>query len=228
MERINKYLARAGLGSRRNVEELIQKGMVKIDGETATLTSKVAENSTVAVNDEKISPKELVYLVINKPKGYITTLKDPYAKKKITDILPEEFNNLSPVGRLDKDTTGLLILTNDGDLAYRLTHPKHEKEKEYVVKAIPEPKEVDLDKLRKGILLEDGKTKPAKIAKEDNKISIIITEGRKRQIRRMFEAIGYKVTELKRIRIGSLLIGKLEEGEFRFLNNKEICDLKND
>ena len=228
MERINKYLASAGLGARRKTEELIKSGAVKINGQTAALSSVVIKGDKVTVNNQEIGPKELAYIVLNKPKGHITTTKDPHAALKITDLLPQEYKGLFPVGRLDKDTTGLLVLTNDGDLAFKLTHPRHVKEKEYLVLAKPNPSSEGLGKLRKGVLLEDGLTQPAKIRKKGKVISIIITEGKKRQIRRMFENIGSKVIELKRVRIDQITLGDLPEGKFRKLTLKEVDLLKNE
>lgn len=225
-ERINKYLASAGLGSRRKVEGLIRAGAVRINNHPAELSSQVEDGDSVTVEGKIVSPKKQVYILLNKPKGYVTTLEDPYAPQKVTDLLPSKYKGVFPVGRLDKDTTGLLIMTNDGDLAYKLTHPKFGKEKEYLVLADPKPAKNQLKELQEGVTLEDGPTKPAKIKVINNLISITITEGRKRQVRRMFEAIGSKVVELKRTRIDNIALEGLKEGQFRLLNKEEVESLK--
>lgn len=225
-ERINKYLAKTGAGGRRKVEELISNGLVKIDGNPATLSSMVGENNVVTLNGVKVVPKKFIYLALNKPKGYVTTTSDPYANRKITDLIPSNYKNIFPVGRLDKDTSGLIIMTNDGDLAHKLTHPKYRKEKEYQVIAIPIPTNKALESLRNGILLEDGQTQPAKIKRNNKIINITITEGKNKQIRRMFEKIGSKVVELERIRINNLILTDLPKGKFRHLTQKERTDLE--
>lgn len=228
MERLNKYLAKAGLGSRRGVEKIINQGLVTINGIKAILNSTVSDGDIVKVEGKVINPQKNVYLLINKPKGVVTTLSDPHAKAKIIDLLPEELRGVFPVGRLDKDTTGLLILTNDGDLAFKLTHPKFRKEKEYLVKAIPMPNQKSLEALSRGVMLEDGISQPAKIETKDGQIFVTITEGRNRQVRRMFEAIGSKVIELKRIRFAKISLGNVKEGKYRFLSAEELKELKND
>jgi len=198
MERINKYLAKCNLGSRRKVE------------------------------DKPLLAKKFEYVLINKPTGYVTTVKDNHAKQIIIDLLPQNLRHLKPVGRLDKETSGLILLTNDGNLANKLTHPRYEKEKEYEVKTKPEFTETALEKMSSGFELEDGFIKPKKFEIKNGKIYITISEGRNRLIRRMFSYFGFEVIELKRTRISFLKLGHLREGEFIHLSNKEICKLKDE
>ncbi len=234
MERLQKYLAHAGIASRRSCEELIAQGRVKVNGKTVTeMGVKIdPEKDRIEVNGKLIEkPEEKVYIVLNKPKGYVTTVRDPQGRPKVTDLLTGIEQRVYPVGRLDFDTEGLLILTNDGDVTYGLTHPKHELGKTYVatVKGVP-----DKDKLKrfsKGLRLADGLTAPAKVRLLKKKgsngvLEITIYEGRNRQIRRMCETIGHPVLELKRVAVDFLRLDGMEEGKFRHLSKEEIRKLK--
>ena len=233
MERLQKYMSRCGVASRRKAEELILAGLVKVNGETIRkLGAKIIPGKDrVEVKGKEINPAEFIYLMLNKPKGYITGNRDPQGRLTVLDLLPEEFPRVFPVGRLDYNTTGLLLLTNDGQLAFGITHPSYEVKKTYeaLVKGVPEP--ASLESLRKGILLEDGPTLPAKVdiikVKTGNAIiRIVIREGRKRQVRRMFRAIGHPVMELMRVGIGPLTLDGLPLGKYRPLNGMEIAALR--
>ncbi|MDO8507782.1 MAG: pseudouridine synthase [bacterium] len=214
--RINKYIASCTKTSRRKAEELVLTGKVKVNDEvTRDLSTQIGESDKVYLDGKMIAPQEFVYYALNKPVGYTTTTSDPHAKKIITDLVPND-PPVFPVGRLDKNTSGLIILTNDGDFAQKMTHPKYEKEKEYIVETDNFLSEKLLDKLRHGVELEDGKTAPAKIkATGSKKYSMIIHEGKNRQIRRMIEAVGAKVITLKRIRIEDFELEDLAEGEYK-------------
>ncbi|PKM81340.1 MAG: pseudouridine synthase [Firmicutes bacterium HGW-Firmicutes-14] len=234
MERLQKYLAHTGVASRRKCEELILAGRVKINGTVVKeLGTKVNPGSDIIEVDGKVfgEKEEKVYILLHKPKGYVTTLRDPQGRPKVVDLLKNVNERVYPVGRLDFETEGLLLLTNDGELTYALTHPKHEIGKTYValVKGIP-----DRDKLKrfgKGLRLADGITAPAKVKLLKNmgsnaRLEITIYEGRNRQIRRMCETIGHPVLELKRVAIGFLELRGLEEGKYRFLKKDEVQKLK--
>jgi 23S rRNA pseudouridine2605 synthase len=229
-----KVLIEAGTGSRRRIAEAIKQGKVSVNG-------KIAENynhpidllkDKVLINGKPIDIKseKTICLMLNKPAGIVSTVSDERGRRTVVDILPEKYRHyrLYPVGRLDKDTTGLLLLTNEGNLTYRLTHPKFEYEKEYLIAIKGSLKNEEKQQLRRGILLEDGVTHPAKIrevALPPFNYSITIHEGKKRQVRRMFERLRYKVVALKRVRIGRVRLGDLEEGKVRRLSPKEITSL---
>lgn len=227
-ERLQKVIARAGLGSRRVCEELIADGRVTVNGEIAELGRRVdTAKDLVEVDDTPlpINPG-LVHYLLNKPAGVITTADDPQGRKTVLDLLPDD-PRVFPVGRLDQDTEGLLIVTNDGDLTYRLTHPKYGVEKEYLAHVTGEPKRNTIRQLREGIELEDGMTAPAQAALvTPNLIRIVIHEGRNRQVRRMCEAIGHPVERLVRVRIGPLADRKLKPGKHRLLTTDEIMQLE--
>ena len=229
-----KALTEAGIGSRRRMTEAIKQGKIKVNGKTAeSFTQPVDIASDRIVFDGKIvelKPDETVCLMLNKPAGIVSTASDEKGRRNVLDILPERYKNLRlyPVGRLDKDTIGLLLLTNDGDLTYRLTHPKFEHEKEYLVQIKGRLRQEEIRKLELGIRLEDGPTHPAKIKEVSTtpyNYSITIHEGRKRQVHRMFERLGHPVMALKRERIGNLILGSLKEGKVRRLNTEEIAAL---
>ncbi|AOZ91405.1 pseudouridine synthase [Paenibacillus crassostreae] len=234
MERLQKILAQAGVASRRKCEDLIVAGKVEVNGETVTTLGTKADpdQDIITVNGKPIRNEKKVYIVMNKPKGVITSASDPEGRKIVSDYLRDVKERVYPVGRLDYDTEGLIILTNDGEFANLLTHPKHHVPKTYmaIVKGVPHGD--DLDKLRAGIKLEDGMTAPAEVeykdidtAKNEATISITIYEGRNRQVRRMFEAISHPVIKLKRIAFGDLLLHNLKRGLFRHLTKDEIEDL---
>ena len=226
-----KALTNAGIGSRRRLADAIRQSRVEVNGE-------VIEGFNYPVNietDRILIDKQLVdlkgepvlYLILNKPKGILSTMKDERGRRTVTDILPRKYRRLRlyPVGRLDKDSTGLLLITNDGHLTYELTHPSFEHEKEYLAQISTKLRPSDKRKLEQGIKLEDGLTHPA-LVKEVASLpaftySITIHEGRKRQLRRMFQSIGHRVLALKRIRLGNLNLGDLEEGKTRELSTNE-------
>ena len=219
-----KALTGAGVGSRRRISAAIKEGRVEVNGDTATgfnYPVDLQKDSIMLdgrVVDIKAQP--FVYLVLNKPAGILSTVKDELGRQTVIDLLPQKYKKLRlyPVGRLDKDSTGLILLTNDGDLAHRLTHPSFEHEKEYLVKIRGLLKKNDVQRLEQGIKLEDGKTAPARVKKlgeSGYNYSITVHEGKKRQLRRMFEAVGHHVIGLKRVRMGNLKLGDLKEGEVR-------------
>ena len=227
-----KYLTESGLGSRRRLADAIRQGRVQVN-------ESVAENFKQEINPTKDAIKldgqqvpmpstGTLCLVLNKPAGIITTTNDEKDRKTVMDFVPEKYRSfrLYPVGRLDKDSTGLLLLTNDGDLTYQLTHPKFEHEKEYLISISGSLNAKDKQKLQKGIRLSDGMTYPAHVksirGKPPYKYSITIHEGRNRQLRRMFEELGYPVLALKRVRLGTLRLGNLEEGAVREVSPDQI------
>jgi 23S rRNA pseudouridine2605 synthase len=229
-----KALTEAGVGSRRRMADAIKQGKVKVNNVVAA-----SFNQPVDLDKDRVSlsghavnlnSEKTICLVLNKPAGIVSTVSDEKGRRTVLDILPEKYRRyrLFPVGRLDIDTTGLLLMTNDGDLTYRLTHPRYEYEKEYLV-AIEDTLTADEKRqLERGILLEDGLTRPAavkKIALPPFNYSVTIHEGRKRQVRRMFERLRHNVLGLKRVRMGNLVLGDLKEGEARLLGVKEIAAL---
>ena len=235
LERLQKVIAQAGVASRRDAEELIKAGRVTVNGKTVTeLGSKIEpKRDRVAVDGKPLKAEKFVYLLLNKPKGVITALEDPRGRKTVTDLVADISERVYPVGRLDYNTEGLLIMTNDGDLTYALTHPSHEIAKTYLAKVHGYPPEEKLDKLRAGIKLEDGMTAPAKInivaidqEKELTTLEIVIYEGKNRQIRRMCEAIGFPVKNLKRVKFAFLTLEGLRRGQYRQLLAGEVQELK--
>ncbi len=230
--RLQKYLANNGILSRRKAEEAILEGKVKVDGQIITeLGTKINPNINKVEYEGKIVKKEeeKVYILLNKPIGYVTTVKDQFNRDIVTDLIKGVKLKLLPVGRLDMYTSGALILTNDGDFIYRVTHPKHEIEKTYNVtlKGVIESKQVE--ELEKGVKIEDYTTKPAKVKilkidseKNISRIQITIHEGKNRQVRKMCEAVGKKVLALHRAKIGFLDVKDLKVGEWRYLTKKEI------
>lgn len=236
MERLNKYLASTGAASRRGADKLIEEGRVKVNGKVIKeLGSSINEkNDTVMVDDNIVKPvKDYAYILFYKPKGCITTSSDEKGRKTIYDYLQDlNVSHLIPVGRLDYDTEGMLIMTNDGDLAYKLTHPSYEIPKTYLVKVDGEMPEHKLAQLRKGVLVDGEKTKRCKVKlleykDGESKLQVTITEGKNRQIRKMFEAVEREVKFLKRIAVGELRLGGLPRGGYRYLNDDEIYYIKN-
>jgi len=214
---------------------IIKRGGVAVNGAIVQSFNEpvdpVKDVITIDGNHISVTAEPIVYLMLNKPKGVISSTSDKRGSKTVIDILPEKYRQirLYPVGRLDKDSTGLIILTNDGDLTLWLTHPRFEQEKEYLVRIGQNLKPEDRIKLEKGIHLDDGKTSPAKVKGLEYpsfSYSVTIHEGKKRQVRRMFAALGYNVLELKRIRLGSLRLGALPEGEIRELTPSQVQSLK--
>ena len=227
--RINKYLAESGICSRRAADKLIEEGAVKINGKIALPGAEADPGKDrVTVNGKIINPvNHYEYYIMNKPKGCVCTAKDDKGRKTVMDFLPQDCARVFPVGRLDYDTEGLLIFTNDGELTYKLTHPKNEIPKTYVVKTEKPVSEKDLSALRSGIIIDGIKTKKCNVTllktyKTGSKLQITITEGRNRQIRKMIEATGNSVDFLKRIKVGDLTVSGLNRGEVRKLRQEEI------
>jgi 23S rRNA pseudouridine2605 synthase len=227
--RLAKYLAHAGVASRRAAEKLIAAGKVSIGGEVVTDPARdVGEGSDVRVNGTAIAPEPREVWALNKPAGVVSTAREPGARKAITELVDSE-RRLYPVGRLDADSTGLILLTNDGELANRLTHPRYGVPKTYRVRLSRPPSDTDLERLRHGVRLEDGPTAPAEVERYgEREIEVTIREGRKRQVRRMAEAVGNQVDALRRVRIGSLDLGELRRGEARRLGEGEVAALWKD
>ena len=232
MVRLNKYLADCGVGSRRECDRLITDGVVVVNGKVAKLGMEVSESDQITVNGKRVGDKQKnYYLMLHKPKGYVTTVKDDLGRKTVMDLIDVKAR-LYPVGRLDYDTEGLLILTNDGDLANRLTHPRNEVNKTYVCRISGMLTDKERLQLERGVLIDGIKTAPARvrILKQDQhhtRCEIRIHEGRNRQVKKMFEAVGKEVEFLKRVAVGDLRLGGLKRGEYRFLNNYEVEYLKN-
>jgi len=228
-ERIQKILSARGICSRRKAEEFIEQGLIKVNGKVAELGQKADPDKDKIEVDGKVveSRKNLKYYVLNKPKGIVTTNATWKDQETVIDILSKRLQGkVFPIGRLDKDSSGLLLLTNDGVLAYRLTHPKFDHEKEYEVITVRPIMDGALSKLKKGMTISGTKTKPAKIKRfSQSRFSIALTEGKNRQIRRMCQKVGCPVKELKRIRIVTLSDRKLKSGEVRELSEKEKNDL---
>lgn len=232
MERIQKILANSGVASRRKSEELIKEGRVKVDGKVVTeLGTKVSKKSIIEVDNVKISSEEKEYYLLNKPRGVVTTTSDEHGRKTVVSLI-ETDKRIYPVGRLDYDTTGALILTNDGEFANNITHPKNQIDKAYVAKINGILTIADIMALKKGVMLDDIKTSPAKvkIKKVDNKnkvsiVEITIHEGKNHQVKRMFEKLGYEVLKLKRERIAFLTLKGLSSGDYRSLTPKEVNQL---
>lgn len=230
--RLNKYLAMCGVASRRKADELIQQGRVTVNGEVITqLGVKINPlKDKVAVDGKPIKPEEkLIYIVLNKPKDCITSVRDEKGRRTVLDLVKVK-QRIFPVGRLDRNTTGVLLLTNDGELAYRLTHPKYKIEKAYKVEIDKPIKPEDIEKLKRGIMLDGRKTEACEIyilPNSDRKeLGITIHEGRYRQVRRMFERLGYKVRKLHRVSFGGITVSGMKRGEWRYLTEKEIKKLK--
>ncbi len=230
---LNKYVAHSGVCSRRDAAELIRKGEVTVNGATVTEPgTKVSRKDTITVNGKKITPsKNLVYILLNKPKDYITTLEDPEGRKTVLDLIRRATTErVYPVGRLDRNTSGVLVLTNDGDLAQTLSHPKHLIKKIYEVRLDRPVTKADFDKLALGITLEDGFIAPDALGYADPRdksiIGIEIHSGRNRIVRRMFEALGYDVRQLDRVMYAGLTKKNVQRGKWRHLTEKEIRILK--
>ncbi|SIT66696.1 pseudouridine synthase [Edaphobacillus lindanitolerans] len=234
MERLQKVIAAAGVASRRKAEELIKDGKVTVNGETVTeLGTKVGPSDAVEVEGIRIEREEKVYYLLYKPRGVLSAASDDKGRKTVTDLFPEVEERLYPVGRLDYDTTGVLLLTNDGDFAYLMTHPKFNIDKTYVARTKGIPTKEQLKQLERGILLEDGKTAPAraKLLSMDKKtgraiVSLTIHEGKNRQVKRMFEAIGCPVQKLKRESFGFLDLHGMNAGDRRELTAHEVKQLR--
>jgi 23S rRNA pseudouridine2605 synthase len=233
MVRINKFLALCELGSRRKVEELINGGKVTVNGQLCTdLATQIdPQNDLVRVNSSLVKYNQnKVFIMLNKPAGYIVTRNDEHHRKTIYDLLPEMAAKLHPIGRLDHDSEGLILLTNDGDITNKIIHPSTKIEKTYKVTVKGKIDFQKLTLLRNGIEIDDYKTQPAKVflkhsTDEHSELRMTITEGKNRQIRKMLEAIGHPVLKLKRLQIGNIKLEKLPTGTWRFLNDKEVLYL---
>lgn len=235
--RINKFLAECGIASRRNCETLVTEGRVKVNGRKVLklATDVDPEKDNVSVDDKKVERiHKHIYIMLNKPKGYICTTNDEAGRKTVLELVKDKYGDkrLFPVGRLDYDTEGLLLLTTDGDLGNRIMHPRNEISKTYVVKIEGEVTEDELNKIRAGVILDGERTKKCRakvLGFEDNvsRIEVVISEGRNRQVRRMFESINRDVIFLKRVAVGEIKLGGLYRGMWRELKDKEIEYLKN-
>lgn len=232
--RLNRFLASCGLGSRRAVERYITSGRVKVNGKVVTELATAVDHKRdrVVFDDEPLSlGGGSSYILLNKPRGYLTTARDDFGRPTVMEAVRGFPHRVFPVGRLDMNSTGLVLLTNDGELAYRLSHPRYEIKKTYLAKVQGQPQEADLARLRQGIEFDEGKTSPAQIevkseAADYTLIQVEVHEGKKRQIRKMFRAIGHRVLELERIRLGNLELGDLKRGEWRELRDDEVSGLK--
>jgi 23S rRNA pseudouridine2605 synthase len=231
VERLQRTLARAGLSSRRGSEELIKAGRVEVNGRLAELGDRVdPEQDEVRVDGRRVSvDPSLRYVALHKPKGVTTTMRDRHAERDLRDFLPEG-PRVFPVGRLDRDTEGLLLLTNDGDLAHRLAHPRYRVEKEYLAEVDGSPTAARIGRLRRGVELDDGIAKAVdarSVGRAGGRfaVRVVMTEGRKREVRRMLEAVGLPVRRLIRTRVGPVRLGRMKAGELRDLSHDEVRDL---
>lgn len=224
--RLNAYLARAGVASRRGSDELIKAGRVTVNGEPGQLNTFVQSRDRVAVDGEPVALQKLTYLLLNKPPAVVTTARDPQGRPTVVDLVPPE-PRVVPVGRLDAYTTGALLLTNDGQLAHRLAHPRYGVEKVYDATVEGKPDDLALQALRGGIELDDGPTAPARVRRlASNRIELAIHEGRNHQVRRMLESVGHPVVRLHRSAYAGLTLEGLEPGAWRELEPAEVEVLK--
>lgn len=232
--RLQKYLAHAGVASRRASEELIRQGRVVVNGKVVTdMGIMVVETDSIAVDGMSVTNEPIedkIYIVLNKPVGYVSSARDQFGRPTVVDLVKEFNTRLYPVGRLDYDTSGLIILTNDGDFTYRLTHPKHEVDKVYEALVSGIPSKSEIERFERGLKIEDYITSPARLSLLSVKghnalIRVTIHEGKNRQVRKMCEAIGHKVLALKRISIGPIALEDLPDGKWRRLTPEEVKSL---
>jgi pseudouridine synthase len=224
--RLNAFLARAGVASRRRADELIQAGRVCVNGEPGQLNTDVGRPDVVEVDGKRVELQRLAYVLLHKPAGVVTTARDPHGRRTVVDLVPPE-PRVVPVGRLDADTTGALLLTNDGDLAHRLAHPRYGVPKVYEAEVDGAPSGEALARLRQGIELEDGLTAPAEARRlAAGRLELTLHEGRNHQVKRMCEAVGHPVRRLHRARYAGLDVEGLEPGEWRHLAREEIASLR--
>jgi 23S rRNA pseudouridine2605 synthase len=219
--RLNAWLARAGIASRRKADELIKEGRVTVNGVPGELNTFVQAHDDVRLDGRPLAKQRLAYVLLHKPAGVVTTARDPQGRPTVVDLVSHPAR-VVPVGRLDVDTTGALLLTNDGELAHRLAHPRYEVDKVYEVECATQPSDADLEWLRDGVRLEDGPTSPAQVRRlSSGRIELTIHEGRNRQVKRMLEAVGHPVTRLHRSHYGPLTLEGLAPGEWRELRPDE-------
>ena len=224
--RLNAYLARAGVASRRGADELIKAGRVTVNGVRGELNTFVQATDAVLVDGREVGRQALRHVLLNKPRGTITTARDPEGRPTVVDLVKGDVR-VVPVGRLDRDTTGVLLLTNDGPLAHRLAHPRYGIEKTYVAEVRGEPSDETLARLATGVELEDGPTAPARVRRlGPSRVELVLHEGRNRQVRRMFEAVGHPVERLRRSRYAGLGPGRLKPGDWRELTRDEVRRLR--
>jgi 23S rRNA pseudouridine2605 synthase len=224
--RLNAYLARAGVASRRGADELIKASRVTVNGEQGQLNTFVEQADRVEVDGRAVSPQPLAYVLLHKPAGVVTTARDPQRRQTVVDLVRHDAR-VVPVGRLDADTTGALVLTNDGPLAHRLAHPRYGVEKIYEVEVEGDASDEQLRKLREGVELDDGRTAPARAKRlAPNRLELTIHEGRKHQVKRMCAAVGLPVVRLHRPRYADLELGDLAPGAWRELSDEEVEQLR--
>jgi pseudouridine synthase len=224
--RLNAYLARAGVASRRGADELIKAGRVRVNGEPGRLNTFVQSRDRVEVDGRRVELQPLAYVLLHKPAGTVTTARDPQGRRTVVDLV-DHAARVVPVGRLDADTTGALLLTNDGELAHRLGHPRYEVEKVYAAEVEGEPSDEALERLRAGVELDDGQTSPARVRRlGPSTVELAIHEGRKHQVKRMLAAVGHPVTRLHRSVYAGLSLEGLEPGAWRELEPFEVDQLR--
>jgi 23S rRNA pseudouridine2605 synthase len=224
--RLNAYLARAGVASRRAADDLIKAGRVRVNGSQGQLNTFVGAGDVVELDGARITPQDLAYVLLHKPAGVVTTARDPHGRPIVVDLVDHPAR-VVPVGRLDADTTGALLLTNDGPLAHRLAHPRYEVEKVYVADVEGEPGDTALQRLRDGVELDDGRTAPARVRRlAPSRLELILHEGRKHQVKRMCAAVGHPVGRLHRSRYAGLAVDDLRPGEWRELSREELEGLR--
>jgi 23S rRNA pseudouridine2605 synthase len=224
--RLNAFLSRAGVASRRRADELIKAGRVTVNGERGQLNTVVGSHDRVAVDGEEVARQRLRYVLLHKPAGVLTTAHDPQRRPTVVELVPDE-PRVVPVGRLDADTTGVLLLTNDGELAHRLAHPRYGVDKTYVAEVEGDPDEVALQRLREGVELDDGPTAPARAARVGaGRVELVLHEGRKHQVKRMLAAVGHPVTRLHRSAYAGLTLEGVEPGAWRELEPTEVEQLR--
>jgi 23S rRNA pseudouridine2605 synthase len=225
--RLAKFLAHGGVASRRRAEEIIGKGLVTVGGEVVTDPARdVDTGDDVRVNGSPVAAEAREVWIVNKPAGVVSTAREPGSRPAVVELVRTSAR-LYPVGRLDADSTGLLLLTNDGELANHLTHPRYEVPKTYLVRLRTPLADRDLERLRQGVELEDGLTAPAQVRRlGEREIEVVLREGRNRQVRRMLEAVGNRVVALRRVRFGPLELGGLKEGDARRLSDREVAALR--
>lgn len=232
--RLNKFLAKAGIASRRAADLLLKEGRVAVNGKIVAMPGSVVDETLdeITFDGEKVAlPHESVYILLNKPAGYLVTCKDDFKRPIVLDLVREYRQLVRPVGRLDLDSSGLLFLTDDGELAFRLAHPRYKIDKKYLVKCDGFMSDEDIERFRKGVELDDGMTWPANVelisrSKKSSRFYITIHEGRKRQIKRMCQVLGQSVVTLQRVEYGGIELGKLKAGAYRILKQDEVDLLK--